>query len=204
MAHLDGYTLVHFGARKPTMGFPQQPWRLMASVFLHASWWHLLSNLTVIAVWGAMVERLVGGLELLVIFILSGFWGGLISDLYGPSMLAMGASGSALGLVGAAFILAIGTPQLAPWRGHAKDWRMASALALLLTLLLAWGLPLGEAGSRLDHWAHLGGAFCGLFLALPYALTPSSRRRLAFGLGALAMSLGAGVVVHLRPANPFS
>ena len=88
----DNATLIEYGARKPNFGFPQAPWRLVASMFLHGGWIHLLANVFLVVVWGSQWARLVGAFGLWATFLVSGVWGNLVSDIYGPEALAVGAS----------------------------------------------------------------------------------------------------------------
>jgi rhomboid protease GluP len=199
----DAPTLMRFGARKVLHGFPQPPWRLMASTFLHAGWIHLLGNLLVLAAWGACLERLLGRLELLGLFLLSGLWGSLLSDMYGPNILAMGASGAAFAMVTSVLALAVTSPERPEWDGDAVRWRNVSLAALALNLVTAAGFSSFVQGARLDHWAHAGGAICGLLLGALSGLAAPRARRAAFWCATLALAAGAAAVIAARGASPF-
>ena len=93
----DNATLIEYGARKPNFGFPQAPWRLVASMFLHGGWIHLLANVFLVVVWGSQWARMVGAFGLWATFLVTGVWGNLVSDIYGPEALAVGASGGTSG-----------------------------------------------------------------------------------------------------------
>lgn len=199
-ASADASALIEHGARKATRGFPQAPWRLLASTFLHAGWWHLLTNLMVIGFWGARVERLLGRGELLALFLLSGFWGSLLSDIYGPSMVAVGASGAAFAMLSAVLMLAVGAPNWSSWQGQSRQWLTVSLAALLLNVVGGWGLASRLQGAALDHWAHAGGALCGALLAAGCVGLGEARRRVAFwGLALLLSLLAAGIVSSRGP-----
>lgn len=202
----DAPTLMRFGARKAMFGFPQAPWRLMASCLLHAGWFHLLSNLVVLAVWGSCLERLLGRLPLLWFFALCGLWGSLLSDLYGPNVLAVGASGIVFGMILAVLAFSTLARDWPRWGGsdNALRWRDVSLAALALNLVTAAGFEFFRSGVRLDHWAHAGGAFCGLALALGPILAPGDRRTLAYWLTALLLALAAAGVIAARGSGPFS
>lgn len=200
----DGQTLIRFGARKANLGFPQAPWRLMASVFLHLNAWHLISNALVLVAWGACLERLLGRFELLALFLLTGFAGSLLSDLYGPDSLAMGASGSAFGFAGAVLVLSFLAPEWRAWDGDAGRWWKMSVAVFGLALLTVVGFSSMVPGARLDHWAHGGGAVAGALLALGPALVGEKRRRLAFWACCAVGTVGLWTAVASRGANPFS
>lgn len=197
--------LIEYGARKITHGFPNPPWRLVASVFLHAGWWHLFTNLFLWWFWGARLEKLVGGVELLAFFLVAGTWSSLVSDVYGPDALALGASGAVFGVVGAVLGLALMGPSWKAWNGdgEARRWMKVSLAALLLNGLTALGFSKAIPGARLDHWAHVSGATYGLIvgLALGYA-GPERARKAYWIITALALALGY-VVVSSRGSNPF-
>lgn len=200
----DGQTLIKFGARKANLGFPQAPWRLISSVFLHLNSWHLISNVLVLAAWGACLERLLGRLELLAVFICSGFTGSLLSDIYGPDSLALGASGAAFGFAGAVLVLALLAPGWSAWNGDAERWRKMSTAVFILGLFTVLGFSVWAPGARLDHWAHVGGALAGALLAVAPALTKEKYRVRAFWS---VCALAAGtlwVVVDYRGPSPFA
>lgn len=201
--HADAATLMQYGARKANRGFPQAPWRLMASVFLHFNWWHLLSNLLVLAAWGACLERVLGLGQVLAVFLLGGLWGSLLSDIKGPNMTAMGASGAVFGMVTAVLCLASLARDWPEWGGDANRWFRVSAAALALNILTAVGFARMMQGTAvMDHWAHGGGALCGVLLGVAPALRPKTRV-LAFWGTALALGLVAAAVIVSRGPSPF-
>ncbi len=196
--------LAQYGARKANLGFPQAPWRLMASVFLHYGWMHLVSNLVVIAAWGACLEKTLGRLEMLALFLLAGFWGSLASDLQGPNALGMGASGAGFAMITAVLVLALLGKEWSRWQGEAGRWLGVSVAAMALNALSAIGFANIIQGARLDHWAHGGGALCGLLLGLTAGLAGERRSRPVFWGTAAVLAGVAVAVVASRPANPFA
>jgi membrane associated rhomboid family serine protease len=203
---VDAPTLMRYGARKAMFGFPQPPWRLLSSIFLHAGWFHLISNLLVLLCWGGCLEKLVGRGPWLAVFLLGGLWGSLASDLYGPRILAVGASGAVFSMLSSVLVLSILAADWAGWEGseQAQRWRNVSVVALALNLVTTLSLPWAMKGARLDHWAHAGGALCGLALMLAPALVPSARRSLAFWLSILVVGGAAAAVIASRGSGPFS
>lgn len=200
----DGQTLIRFGARKANLGFPQASWRLMASVFLHLNAWHLISNVLVLAAWGACLERLLGRFELLALFLLTGFAGSLLSDIYGPNSLAMGASGSAFGFAGAVLVLSFMAPGWPAWDDEAGRWRKMSVAVFGLALLTAVGFSSMMPGARLDHWAHGGGAAAGALLALGPALGGEKYKGRAFWVASAFVASALWLVVASRGSSPFA
>lgn len=198
----DGGTLIEYGARKPSFGFPQEPWRLAASMFLHGGWIHLVANCILIGLWGNQLSRLVGGTLFFLSFLVTGIWGSLLSDIYGPEALAVGASGGASGLVLMILALALFGAGRSGWDGEAKSWLKISIIAIALNTAMALGLTGGGFG-RLDHWAHTGGAVAGLVLGLIASRdNDRSNRWLWVGIG--AMGALAGFVIWYRGPNPLA
>ncbi len=197
--------LIEFGARKVTHGFPNPPWRLAASVFLHAGWWHLFTNLFIWWFWGARLEKLLGSVELLVFFVVAGTWSSLVSDMVGPDALALGASGAVFGVVGAVLGLSLTGPAFHGWAGdgEAARWMKVSIAVLVLNGFTALGFSKAIPGARLDHWAHASGAVYGMIVGLSVGAAGSQRARKAYwALTALATILGY-VVISSRGLNPF-
>jgi len=129
-------------------------WRLAMSVFLHAGWIHLLTNLLNIYVLGMLVHRLYGTIWLWFTFGLSGCAGSLLT--WGLSTeRTVGASGAIFGWIG--LLLVVG-------------WKYRSALQgeggrLFRHTLLGWtifSLVLGELIPFIDNAAHLGGLLVGV------------------------------------------
>ena len=189
-ATAQGGTLIHYGARKPNFGFPQAPWRLVASMFLHSGWLHLSVNCLLIAWWGNQLSKLVGGLLFFLSFLATGLWGSLLSDIYGPEALAIGASGGSSGLVTLLLVLSL---LCADWEGWGKDgrwearaWLKVSGGCLLLNVAMALGLTSAGVGV-LDDWAHIGGAVSGFVLGLIASRGDGKRHSWHWiGLGVLA------------------
>ena len=202
-ATTDTGTLIRFGARKPSFGFPQAPWRLVASMFLHGGWFHLVCNVMLIGIWGSKLSRLVGPLALLAVFLVTGIWGSLLSDIYGPEALAVGASGGASGLVFIILALALLAPSNPRWDGEAKQWLQSSVVVLVLNLVLAFGMTTASgSGARLDHWAHSGGALAGFLLGVVASRDTAHRNR-GLWSGLLVAVLAAAGTILFRGSSPF-
>jgi membrane associated rhomboid family serine protease len=204
MTHTDAQTMIHYGARKPNLGFPQAPWRLAASIFLHANWAHLIGNLLAIAAWGALLERLLGPLEMLALFLLGGFWGSLLSDAFLFRAVAMGASGGVYAMGAAVMLLALLAPQWPQWQGQRKRWIEVSLTALALNIVLAVAFEHLVSGARLDQWAHLGGAAAGAALGGATLAMGEKRRLPAFWAAALLLAGAAAALVCSRGSSPFA
>jgi membrane associated rhomboid family serine protease len=79
------------------------PLRLVAAMFLHGGWLHLLGNLAFLAVFGDDVEGKLGGRKFLVLYLLSGLVATLAQVAVAPrsTVPLVGASGAIAGVLGA-------------------------------------------------------------------------------------------------------
>lgn len=197
----DSGTLIRYGARKPNFHFPQAPWRLFASVFLHGGWVHLVANGFLLVVWGGIAARLMGPLAFGAVFLSCGFWGSLVSDIFGPEALAIGASGATSGLVLIVLTLALLAGKRPYWNGESRQWMLSSFAVVGLNVGMGFG-AVGLAGAQLDHWAHIGGAVAGLVLGLFASRDRGSSNRVLW-IGLTLTSLAGAAVIVSRGATPF-
>lgn len=79
---VDQSALIHLGANVASLTLSDESWRLLSSVFLHSSFSHLLMNMFALLVVGTVAERILGKWRLLIIWLFSGIFGGLISACY--------------------------------------------------------------------------------------------------------------------------
>lgn len=186
--------LVHMGANTQA-SLRDEPWRLLASTFLHGGVLHVLLNGWALWVLGGFVERLLGPARLLALWVIAGATGSLFSALLGHADLSVGASGALLGMLGAAALVAFRPEGILP-----ATVVPAIRRAALVNLVLAGTMSFMP---RVDLWAHLGGAIAGgaFFLAVRPALarsTPADGPPAASGaLRALAVVLVAAAVLSL-------
>ncbi len=127
----------------PTLG------RTLASLFLHAGWGHLLGNVAVLVAAGPLVERAVGSLRLLALFLLSGLAGVSLHALVGGDVL-VGASPALCGLLAVAATI------------RPRVWLVFVVAFLGVNLLQ---LLDGSAG-EVSVVSHIGGAFAGCVYAV--------------------------------------
>jgi membrane associated rhomboid family serine protease len=155
-----------------------QPWRMITSIFAHASIIHIALNMYTLWVFGMILEPLLGRVRYLVLFLLSGFagWLGvfLISD---PRVPVIGASGAIFGMMAAFLIIQ----------------RRLGGNATQLLILVGINLVIGFLpGLQIAWQAHVGGLVGGAIAGLIFVETRQlSRRGLQIGLLCL---LGAVMV----------
>jgi len=163
------------------------------SMFLHGSWFHLLSNMWFLYLFGDNVEDAMGHLRYGVFYLMTGLAAAAVQLTASPgSALPMvGASGAISGVMGAYVIL---YPLV---RVHTLVFlgifitRVALPAYLMLgywfLLQLLGGLPAvgGHAPGGVAFWAHVGGFLAGALL-IPFFKDPAllaRRRRAAYLTG---------------------
>ena len=165
-------------------------WRLLTAPWLHGSVDHLVGNGIALYILGMVGEAAFGRAQLVVLYVLSGLAGSLLSVVMsaGPSV---GASGAIFGLQGAAIVLF----RLHRDRLLVRDRRVGLVLIIWALYTIAGGLmePL------IDNGAHIGGALGGALIARylhPVVLSPlppdrvvTVRRWLLFVVALLASGL---------------
>ncbi len=133
---------------------PYEFWRFVSSLFLHEGLGHLLSNLLALALFGSLLEGVIGGNRFLSVFFISGIVANIVSLPFYASTL--GASGAIYGVIGTLLIL---RPTLMVW-----------AVGVPMPLFLAGFFWVGAdvAGffstDNIGHAAHLGGLVIGLVM----------------------------------------
>ena len=153
--------LVRFGAKANALIAQGEVWRLLTSIFLHIGAVHLFFNSYALYVLGIEVERIYGSLRFLIIYLLAGMYGSLVSFAFGPNLSA-GASGAIFGLLGV---------MVAYYRRHHETFGERGRQRLLNLLAVAgFNLVLGFTVPGIDNLAHLGGLISGA--ALGWLLAP--------------------------------
>ncbi len=126
-------------------------WRLFTSIFLHGGVAHLFYNLFALALFGSILERLIGSRKFLIVFLFSGIFANLVSVNFYSSSL--GASGAIYGILGC---LALLRPGMMVWAfGFPMPMFMA---AILWTAGSVLGIFIP---SNIGYIAHLSGIIAG-------------------------------------------
>ena len=126
-------------------------WRIFTSIFLHQTWFHLISNMIILYLYGSLIEKNYKAYEYILIYITSGLIGNLFSIiLFPPDTISVGASGAIFGLIGSTFVLV----------GRNND-RVVLIIGLLyLIYFLAVGFQPG-----INVWAHIFGLLGGIVVS---------------------------------------
>ncbi|MGV8142797.1 MAG: rhomboid family intramembrane serine protease [Candidatus Pacearchaeota archaeon] len=135
-----------------------QPWRFLTSIFLHGSFMHLFYNLFALALFGSMLERLIGSKRFLIVFFVTGILANLVSvNFYDNSL---GASGAIFGIIGALIFV----------RPLMVIWAFGLPMPIFIAgILWAAGDIIGFfVPSNVANLAHLSGMFFGLIIGVFY------------------------------------
>ena len=155
--------LLRLGANYQPLVVQGQYWRLVASMFLHIGFVHLLVNGWALYQLGSLFEILMGSRRMLVVYFVSGI-AGSIASLFFTRSLSAGASGAIFGLMGSliAFLL------------RHRENLTPQAKSLLMQLVFWAGLNvfLGFSMPGIDNAAHLGGCAAGMLLGLAWSRRP--------------------------------
>lgn len=133
-------------------------YRLVTSMFLHFGAEHLFSNMLVLIFLGDTLEQCVGKIRYLLIYLLGGIAGNVVSVWFalrtGDYAVSAGASGAVFAVIGALIFLVIRNKgRLGGYSGR--------RLILMAVLSVMQGLTAGGV----DNCAHIGGVIAGFVLA---------------------------------------
>jgi len=131
-------------------------WRLLTPVLLHASVPHILFNMYALVVFGAGLERYFGHWRFLLLYVLAGFSGNVLSFLF-SSGYSVGASTAVFGLVGAEGIFL--------FQNRKMFGRQFGRLIGNIIFVVAVNLFLVGLAPGIDNWGHVGGLLGGLIFA---------------------------------------
>ena len=136
-----------------------QVYRLFTSMFMHSGISHLVNNMIVLYFIGGTLEKYIGRVRYLIIYLLSGLLGGLISQIYYMAMaenvICVGASGAIFGAVGAMLTVVV--------VNHGRGENFTFPRLIIYVVL---SIYLGFMSQGVSLSAHLGGLATGFFTAL--------------------------------------
>ena len=143
-----------------------QWWRVVTAAFLHdrGTFLHILFNMYALYLFGPQMERIVGPVPFLLLYLASAATGGLAFFLFGgvtPASNAVGASGAIFGLFGAWLVAA--------FKARHTSFGRQQLRSLLILLAINLALPLlpqgGFFGGKIAWEAHVGGLVAGGLIA---------------------------------------
>lgn len=157
---------------------PEVAWvTILTSMFLHGGWFHILSNMWVLFIFGDNVEDRMGGSRYLVFYLMSGTAAALLQSFFlpGSGEPMIGASGAIAGVLGA-YLLLYPQARIASLVPIFFIFTIIDIPAFIFLLfwfvsqLFSGWLTLGGAGgSGVAWWAHVGGFVFGMLTVYVFA-----------------------------------
>ena len=152
---------------------PADAWlTIFTSMFLHGGWFHLLSNMWVLYIFGDNIEDRVGAVPYLFFYLLSGAAAALIQTFIAQdsSVPMIGASGAIAGVLGA-YLISYPGARIASLVPILFIFTIVDVPAILF--LIFWFVSQlysglfaiqGGSASGIAWWAHIGGFIFGLIM----------------------------------------
>lgn len=153
------FMILHGGMFPEAIINGEEYWRFFTAMFLHFGLIHLTNNMIVLGAAGEMIEDTLGHLKFLVLYIMSGIGGSVVSFLLmnytGDYAVSAGASGAIFGVIGALVWIVIKN------KGNYKALNKTS-LIIMVALMLYQGFE----SSGVDNGGHIGGLLSGFLLSI--------------------------------------
>lgn len=172
------------GLVKPDVWTKAEYWRILTGAALHGGFLHVYFNSQALYGFGSLIEFLSNRAHLAIVFLLAVVGGALLSAVFMPEGISVGASGGIMGLIGYQAIYGYRRKQQLP-----PDF--LRSMLINIGFVAAFGLV---AYQIIDNFAHLGGLLTGAlygFLQIPRDLHKNPRTvgalTEAFGLIALGI-----------------
>ncbi len=152
------------------LAHPQVAWvTIFTSMFLHGGWFHVLSNMWFLFIFGDNVEDRLGSVRYLIFYLLSGVAAALMQVyiLQTSSEPMIGASGAIAGVLGA-YLISFPRARIA---SLVPIFFIFTIIEIPVTIFLlfwfisqlfsGWLSLQGASGSGIAWWAHIGGFVFG-------------------------------------------
>jgi len=157
-----------------SMGFPAAPVFLtpLTSTLVHAGLWHVGFNMLILLWCGSQVERVIGPLGLIIMYVVGAYAAAAAQFFVSPHYAEpiVGASGAISAVIGA-FALSFGRAKAFTTNLRLNRWiNVAWLMAAWVVLQTATTWLAGTRGVLLATPAHVGGFAAGLLLQRPLLL----------------------------------
>ncbi len=159
-------TLTKLGANNIQYLQNKEVWRLITYMFLHGSLLHLLVNMYSLYIIGSQIETYYGKAKFIIIYLVSGICGGLLSAIgIGGGTISVGASGAIFGLLGA----------LAYFGYHYRLF-LGNVLKNQIIPVICLNLLIGFMLPGIDNFCHIGGLISGIFIAMALGVDGKTKK----------------------------
>lgn len=163
------FMLKHGAMYTPVVQASGEYYRLFTSMFLHFGFEHLMNNMLILLVMGMVLEPQLGTVKYLILYLLSGFGGNVISAgwewMTNDYAVSAGASGAIFGIIGGLLYITIRN------RG-----RIGNLTERGLIFMIILSLYYGFTSSGVDNMAHIGGLLSGFIVGILLYRKPKQER----------------------------
>ena len=150
----DTGVLIKYGANLDVLVKNGEYYRLLTSMFLHSGLLHLFFNMYALYIIGPQVENFFGKTKYLIIYLLSGISGSLLSVAFNVNTVSVGASGAIFGLFGALLYFGYN------YRGYLGNVIKSQILPVVIINLI-----FGFISTGVDVAGHIGGLIGGIIVS---------------------------------------
>lgn len=162
----NSQTLLKYGANLDVLVKNGEYYRLFTCIFLHIGIMHLLCNMYSLYIIGREVENLFGKIKYIIIFILSGIFGSIMSLAFTHNTISAGASGAIFGLLGALLYFGM----------HYRTY-LGEAIKRSIIPIIVVNLIIGFFAKGIDLAAHIGGLVGGVLVAMMVGVPDKSKTK---------------------------
>ena len=162
----NGSTLLKYGANLDVLVKEGEYYRLFTCMFLHIGIMHLACNMYSLYVVGREVESLFGKIKYIIIYVLSGIFGSIMSIAFTHNTISAGASGAIFGLLGALLYFGI----------HYRTY-LGEAIKRSVIPIIVVNLLIGFFSEGIDLAAHIGGLVGGVLVAMMVGIPDKSKTK---------------------------
>lgn len=161
---ITNYTALKMGANFAPLIRQGEIWRVITYMFLHASLLHLIVNMYSLYALGASVENFLGRWKFIVVYLVSGICGGLLSAATGSNTISVGASGAIFGLAGALLYF-----------GYHYRTYLGEAIKKQIIPIILINLLIGYLIAGIDNFGHIGGLIGGILCTMALGIDGKSK-----------------------------
>ena len=158
-------TLIKFGANYDLLTKSGEYYRLFTCMFLHIGLWHLLCNMYSLYIIGKEIENLYGKSKYLVIYVLSGLCGSILSLAFSHNTISAGASGAIFGLLGALLYF-----------GYYYRTYLGATIRSSIIPVIILNLIIGLLTPGISNSAHIGGLVGGILVSMMVGVPDKSTK----------------------------
>jgi membrane associated rhomboid family serine protease len=147
---------------------PNQWFRFIVPIFLHAGLIHIGFNILMQVTIGREMEKAIGSIRFFLVYIASGIFGFVLGGNFAATGISsVGASGSLFGIIALTLL-----DLLYNWSDRPSPWKDLGFIALDIVISFVLGLLPG-----LDNFSHIGGFLMGLVLGICILHSPTQLRQ---------------------------